>query len=651
MSNKHFPHLFSEGQIGNFKVKNRIVMLPMARQFQGVNGEVTQKTIDYYVERAKGDVGLIIVGSTRVFPPGHKFYTPASLNLGDRRYLPGHCDLVQAVHAYGTKVGIQFGHIGGQTNFPSVAASDVQQLFCDGTIYPKPRPITRSEIYDIIDVFANGALMAKTAGYDIVEIHAAHDYLFGGFLSRKLNRRMDEFGGVLENRTRVLVEMIKQMKQLTGSDFPIGVRISADDYLENSIDLNESPKVAKILEEAGADVISVSAGCHEYQHLSNDIMRLEEGFKRPLFEAVKKELNIPIIVGGGFRNPEKCENIVADGAADFLGMARPLVADPEWPKKAADGRVEDIRRCISCSECLYQLGGTFTFPHGCSVNAAFTREREWSVIKSASVKKKVMIIGGGPAGMEAARITSLRGHEVSLYEKGKELGGQLLLAAVPLGKKKLLWIRDYLATQLKKQGVKVNLGVEVTSEMIHKENPEAMILASGSKPLEPDITGIRDNRVVTAWDILEGKIELKNQKVVVLGGNMIGCETAEFVAEKGNEVSVIKMRPGSLIAEDMEPTNRRGLLDSLQEYKVQLLTDYKVEGITSNGVKVVKRESGKELTIKAETIVLALGSQPVRDLAEAMEKRDVEFYPIGDCKKPRNIRQAIYEGSLIGRQI
>lgn len=651
MSKKHFPHLFSEGQIGNFIVKNRIVMLPMARQFQGFNGEVTQKTIDYYVERAKGEVGLIILGSTRVFPIGHKFYTPASLNLGDNRYLPGHCELVQAVHAYGTKVGIQFGHIGGQTNFPSVAASDVQQYFCDGTAYPKPKAITKSEIYDIIDVFGNGARMARTAGYDLVEIHAAHDYLFGGFLSRKLNRRTDEFGGVLENRTRILVEMIKQMKRLAGSDFSIGVRISADDYVENSINLDESPKMARILEEAGADVISVSAGCHEYQHLSNDIMRLEEGFKRPLFEAVKKEVNIPIIAGGGFRNPDKCENIVADGAADFLGMARPFVADPEWPKKAKNGKVEDIRRCISCGECLYEMGGKFSFPYGCSVNAAFSREREWSVIKPAAVKKKVMIIGGGPAGMEAARISSLRGHEVTLFEKGKELGGQLLLASVPPGKEKLLWVRDFLATQLDKQGVKVNLSVDVTAEMIDKENPEVLVLATGSRPSESDITGIKENNVVTAWDILEGKTELKNQNVVILGGNMIGCETAEFIVEKGNKVSVIKMRPGSLIAEDMEPTNRRGLLDSLEEYNVQLLTDYRVEAIISNGVKIVKRESGEEVTVKAETIVLALGSEPVRDLAEAMKKKGVVFYTIGDCEKPRNIRQAIYEGSLIGRQI
>ncbi len=651
MSATHFSHLFSEGQIGNFKAKNRIVMLPMARQFQGIDGEVTQKTIDYYVERARGGVGLITVGSTRVFPPGHKFYTPASLNIGDDRYLPGHCDLVQAIHAWGTKVAIQFGHIGGQTVHQSVAASDVQQFFCDGTAYCKPRPITKSEIYDMIELFGQGSVRAKKAGYDMVEIHAAHGYLLSGFLSPKLNLRTDEFGGILENRARIIVELIRQIKHTAGTDFPVCVRISANDFIEGSIGIEESPNVAKILEQAGADVISVSAGNHETQHLSNDIMRLDEDFKRPLFEAVKKEINIPIIVGGGYRNPDKAEKIVADGVADFLGMARSFLADPKWPQKAQEGRVEDIRRCVSCGECLYQIGGKFTYPQGCSVNAVFAREREWSTIKPAGVKKKVAVVGGGPAGMEAARLASLRGHAVTLYEKGMALGGQLLLAAAPPGKRRLLWVRDYLATQLKKLGVKVNFGVEVTPELIRKENVEVVIIATGATPVEPDFIDTDDDRVVNAWDILGGLIEPQNQKVVVLGGNMLGCEVAEFIAEKGNLVSVIKMRPGSAMAEDCEPTNRRGLLDSLQTCTVNLLSNYKVEGLTDDGVKVVKRDSGEELTLEAETIVLALGSKPDQGLVNALQKEDTSFYHIGDCREPKNIRQAIYEGALIGRQI
>ncbi len=651
MRNEHFPHLFEEGRIADFKTKNRLVMLPMARQFQGINGEVTEKTISYYAERAKGGVGLIILGSTRVFPPGHKFFTPASLNLCDSRYIAGHSDLVQALHAYGTKVSIQFGHIGGQSIVPGVAASGVQQLFCDGGAYPKPRPVTRSEIYDIIECFANGAVMARTSGYDMVEIHAAHDYLLGGFLSPKLNCRTDEFGGTLENRTRILVEMIKEMKRSAGDDFPICVRLSADDYVEGGITLDESPKMAKILEEAGADVISVSAGCHETQHLSNDIMRLEEGFKRPLFEAFKKELSIPVIAAGGFRNPNKCEEIVADGAADFMGMARPFLADPEWPNKAMENRVEDIRRCLSCGECLYRMGGKFSFPHGCAVNAAFTREKEWSSIKPAAVKRKVMIVGAGPAGMEAARIASLRGHEVVLYEKGKKLGGQLLLAAVPPGKERITWFIDYLITQLEKQGVEVKLGVEVTQEIIDRENPETLVLATGAKPSKPQIIGSEEHQVVDAWDILSGNVTFENRKTVILGGSMIACETAEFLSEKRNEVSVIKMRPGPLMAEDMEPTNRRGLLDALQERKVQMLTDFEVEGITNDGVKVVDRKSGKKQDIKADAVVSALGSKSVRDLAETAEQTGRKFYIIGDCNKPNNIKQAVYDGSLCGRQI
>ena len=626
-------------------------MLPMARQFQGFNGEVTQKTIDYYVERAKGGVGLIILGSTRVFPPGHQFYTPASLNIGDDRYLPGHCDLVQAIHAHGAKVAIQFGHVGGQTVHQSVAASDVQQFFCDGTAYCKPRPITKDEIYDMIELFGQGALKAKTAGYDMVEIHAAHGYLLSGFLSPKLNLRTDEFGGSLKNRARITVELIKQIKRVAGDDFPVCVRISADDFIEGGIDLGESPQVAKILDEAGADVISVSAGSHETQHLSNDIMRMDEDFKRPLFEAVKKEVTIPIIIGGGYRNPNTAEKIVADGVADFLGMARSFLADPKWPRKAQEGRVEDIRRCVSCGECLYQIGGKFTWPQGCSVNPVFAREREWSVVEPAAVKKKVMVIGGGPAGMETARIASLRGHEVTLYDRGKELGGQLLLAAAPPGKRRLLWIREHLATQLEKQGVKVNLGVEVTPEMIDSERPDAVVLATGAIPKETDFIDTSDERVVSSWDILGGQVEPVAQKVVVIGGNMLGCEVAEFMADRGNIVSVIKMRPGAAMAEDCEPTNRRGLLDSLQECRVSLLSGFKVEGLTGDGVKVVQRDSGEERTLEAETIVLALGAMPERSLVDDLKKEEIEFHPIGDCRQPNNIRQAIYEGALVGRQL
>jgi 2,4-dienoyl-CoA reductase-like NADH-dependent reductase (Old Yellow Enzyme family)/thioredoxin reductase len=651
MTNQHFPHLFKKGHIGNLTTKNRIVMLPMARQFQGMNGEVTQKTIDYFEQRAKGGVGLIIIGSTRVFPPGHPFFTPASLNLSTPQYIQGHCELVQALHAHGAKVSIQFGHIGGQTHMQSVAASDVRQTFCDGTPYKKPIPITRAQIWDTIDLFAKGAGMAKTAGYDMVEIHAAHGYLLGGFLSPLLNTRKDEFGGSLENRTRFHVEMLKAIKAEVGDDFPVTVRISAIDYLENSIDLDESPLVAKILENAGADVISVSAGCHETQHLSNDTMRMKEDFKRPIFEAIKKEVTIPIIVAGGYRHPSVSEKIVKDGIADFLGLARPLLADPEWPNKAAEGRVEDIRKCLSCGECLYVRGGAFNYPQSCAVNAVFGREGTWTEIEPAKIKKNVMVIGGGPAGMEVARVASLRGHDVSLYDKNSQLGGQLLLAAKPPGKQRILWIRDYLATQLEKQGVKINMGVEVTPELIAEKRPEKIILASGAVPKGIDLLGNDTNKVIHAWDILSGDEKIEHQKVVILGGSMMACETAETLAAHGNDVSIVKMRPGSYMAEDCEPTNRRGIMEFLQEHQVHQITDHEFERVTASGVDLTDKVSGEPVSIEAQVIVIALGSKPERTLADALEAEGIEFNMIGDCCKPNNIKQAVYEGSLIGRQI
>jgi len=326
-----------------------------------------------------------------------------------------------------------------------------------------------------------------------------------------------------------------------------------------------------------------------------------------------------------------------------------MLADPEWPNKAKEGKIEDIRKCISCLQCLYRLGGGPMVVPRCAVNPELGRKRYFTEIKPVTVKKKVFIIGGGPAGMEAARVASLRGHDVTLYEKESQLGGQLLLAGTVPGKQKIFWFRDYLVSQLEKLNVKVKLATEGTPELLDKENPDAVIVATGSEPLIPDIPGINGERVVTAFDVIMGKTMVKNQKTAILGGGMIGCETAELLAEQGNEVTVVEMLP--LVGADMDPLNRRGLLDQLNEYKVQLLTGLEVVEIDDQGAIVVDKKTGERRTIAADLMVLALGTRSVRNLAEALEGNNIPVYTIGDSQEPRKIMEAVYEGSLVGRQI
>jgi hypothetical protein len=383
--------------------------------------------------------------------------------------------------------------------------------------------MSKDEIYYVIEEFGTAVANARRVGYDMVEIHAAHGYLLGSFLSPATNKRTDEFGGSLENRLRFVTEIIRRAHQIAGADFLIGVRFSADEFIPDGITTQESPAMAKMLEKAGAAYINVSCGTYASMHKMNDVMRLEEGWKLPIWVAIKQAVTIPTIAGGGNRNPEFCESLIAEGKADFVGLARQMLADPYWPRKAMEGKTEDLNRCISCLRCLYGLDGKTQVVRHCTVNPMWGREVDFIDAKSPMVKKKVMVIGGGPGGMEAAIVASLRGHEVTLYEKKQELGGQLLLSAAVPGKKKLLWFRDYLATQIKKQGVKIKLSSDVDPDTVKKTKPDVVIMATGARPLVPNIPGIKSTTVVTCWDILAGKKEVMDENVIILGGGIVGC--------------------------------------------------------------------------------------------------------------------------------
>jgi len=653
-SGMRFPNLFREGRIGKLKIRNRIVMSPMMTHFGGIMGEVTQQTIDHYATRAKGGVGLIITGGTEFYPfPTSRLDTyGGGLSVAEDKYKKGLAELAEAVHAWGAKIFLQISHSGRTQSAASlkgyqpVSSSPVPATRPGGD-YPTPRALTRGEIFEFMERWAQGALRAKQAGFDGVNLHMAHGTLMTSFISPLLNKREDAFGGSLENRMRYPTGVVKRIKELCGADFPVDVRFSADEFKEGGVTTQDSPLIAKMFEEAGADCINVSSAFYDNLHKSNDIMRNQEGWKRYIWQAVKRGVSIPTVACGGLKHPDFCEKVLADGDAAFVGLGRTLLADPEWPLKAAEGRVDDIRHCISCLVCLQHVFATGA--NRCAVNPDWGRGKDFTEIKPAAKTKKVMVVGAGPGGMEAARIAAMRGHEVTLYEKGKEMGGQLLYAAKPTGKDKLLWVRDYEGTQIRKLRVKVELGTEVTSELVTKEKPDAVILATGAEPLIPDIPGIQGKNVVKAIDVLSGKVEVKNRKVVVAGGGLIGTEVGEYLVERGNKVTLVEMLP--TIAADMEPLNRQGLLEALEGKDIVMLTRKEIQEITEKGLVVKDKKSGAKEVIEGEVVVVALGSKSVNPLEEKLKGNVAELYTVGDCNEPRRVEQAIYEGSLIARKI
>jgi 2,4-dienoyl-CoA reductase-like NADH-dependent reductase (Old Yellow Enzyme family)/NADPH-dependent 2,4-dienoyl-CoA reductase/sulfur reductase-like enzyme len=643
-----FPSLFQPGQIGKMRIKNRIVMSPIGTTFWSDTGEVTERIIDYYAARAKGGAGLIMVSFAHPdYPPGYR----ALASLESERMVEGHIRLVQKLHSYGAKVGLQIMHSGRDRisrELDIISASPVRCVNVSGLASPVPRALEKSEIREMINRYGVIATNAKKAGYDMVEVHCAHGYLVNSFISPYLNKRSDEYGGSLENRLRFPAEIIKRIKEVTGEDYPVGVRISGDEFVEGGVTAADSPIIAQMLEEAGAAFIDISAGMEEVKHKSHDIMRSAEGWKSYIWEAIKKAVRVPTFAGGGHRTPERCEKIIAEGIADFVFLARQLLSDPEWPIKVYEGRLEEICKCISCLECIAFRTGRATETH-CAVNVALGREKEFGKIGPAQVKKEVMIVGGGPGGMEAARIAALRGHKVALYDKRSEIGGNLLLASIPPGKDKLLWFRDYEANQLSKLNVTLKLGVEVTPELIHKTKPDVLIVATGSSPIVPKIPGVNRGNVLTAWDILGGKRRLDGQKVVVAGGSIVGAETAEFLAEQGNKVTLVEMLPR--IAGDMEVINRRGLIEALEAKRVTMLTEHEVNEVIDKGLLITDKSKGEKRVIEADWVILALGSKPNDKLAKALEGGISEIYWVGDCKESRTILAAVYEGARAAMQI
>ena len=638
---KDFRHLFSPGKIGTMEVKNRIVMPPMGTGYHDDGGYVSQRFIDYLEARARGGVGLIIIEVTA--PSVNCNVSNRQLTLGDDSYIAGLKKLADIIHPYGTKIAIQLQHSSWEVKDgkplqvgPSAIVAPARVM---GVMGGPPHELTVDEIQERIKWFADAAGRAKAAGLDGVEMHAAHQYMIASFLSPITNQRKDAYGGSVENRFRFLIETIEETRKIVGPDFPVWPRVNGREFgFDGGLTIEETKKMIPALEAAGSDAIHVSGYGAFSSAIRAPICDIP-GYLIPLAEEVKKVSQVPVIAVGRM-DMDLGEALLKEGKADFVAIGRRLIADPEYPNKAASQKFDEIIPCINCMECI-ERPVTEGRGMACAVNAATGREGAFR-ISPADKTKNVMVVGGGPAGMQAAIIAAQRGHRVSLYEGASELGGQLVVAKLPPHKEEIANLIDFMTRRLNEAGVEVKLNTNVTSEMISKENPDALVIAAGGMPIVPNMPGVNLSHVCTAQDVLSG--QSVGKEVVVIGGGMVGCETAHFLSGKDARITIVEMQ--KRIANDMSPMVRKRLMDGLAQHHVNTMKNTTCLEITPNAVRV-ETDKGEGQEIPADTVILAVGYGPNDALFNAVKDRQ-EVYNIGDSAIPQRIREAIYSGYQTG---
>lgn len=647
--------LFSPIKINSMELRNRIAMAPMATNYTNADGSISEQYRDYIEARARGGAALIILEVTSI--DGSFPYVPNTVGLWDDELIPSMRGLTSAVHAHGAKVVPQISHPGPESlSFlngiqpvgPSAIMCHSNKVMC--------RELSTEEIERIVEQFGDAARRAREAGFDGVELHAAHSYmLLGSFISSLRNRRSDAYGGSIEDRLKLPLEVVKNIRAKAGGDFPIIMRLSGDELTPGGRNLEETQYIAPILAEAGVDAFHISSGT--FPQMSWRILPptgTPRGLNVAFSAAVKEVVDIPVAVVGRINDPRLAEDILRRNQADVIVMGRALLADPDLPKKAAEGRFDDIAPCMGCGlGCI--AGREAGKPMTCVINPTVGREKEMAIAPAAR-PKKVMVVGGGPGGLEAARVAALRGHQVSLYEREAEPGGQFNLAAVPPLKQELSKGIKYLRTQVEKAGVTLQLNTEVTPELVAQAKPDVVIVATGGESLVPDIPGIRGDKVVSAHDVLAGKVVVPCGHVLVLGGGMVGLEVAEFLANPGDNpvmgctaVTVVEMLDN--VGLDMVPEGRTLLMQRLRENGVKVLTSTKVKEVLEDSTVVIRDGQVQENIGGMDTIVLALGARSVDELSHKIKDKVAEVYVIGDAKEPRKALEAIAEGAEVGRKI
>lgn len=643
MENKYYPRLFSRGKMGSLELPNRIVRAATGTYLANPDQSVTERLVRAFETAAAGGAGLVFLDNAVVLPEYHMGVSAAS-----DVHIPGLSQLAEAVADQGGKSGMQLSHPGRDAAFVGgEAAKTASRMQFEGWYqmgFGVPHPFTIEELHVIVGQYGDAALRAKTAGFDLVEVLACHGGLFNNFLSRCENRRDDMYGGTLHNRMRLLLEVIRDIRRKVGSDYPLGVRMSPTDYEPDSVVLEDSIALAKELENHGVDVLNISGGTHAEAIHAAGSMLVPQGYNVPMAAEIKREVGIPVIVCGAITTPQLAEEVLERGDADFIALARSLMADPQWPKKAREGRAEDITPCIRCNDGCHDKGMLLGRVDTCTVNPTLFKEDKLTPTP-ADVKKKVAIVGGGPAGMEAARVCALRGHDVTLYEK-RALGGTLHEAAAPEFKADIRRLIDYYKGQIKKLGVNVS-PEEATPAAVAAGGYDAVLLAPGAMERMLDVPGVDSAMVKSALDILGGKAEA-GQRVLVVGGGATGVDTAMHLAQQGRDVTVIEMMDDILAGVGFDRPAHDAML---AELKVDVITGHRFESV-SEGRGVFVDRYGKKLELPADTIVLALGSVAQPDLREAYEAAtDAEVCVVGDCVRPRKIYDAIREGFRAARLI
>jgi 2,4-dienoyl-CoA reductase-like NADH-dependent reductase (Old Yellow Enzyme family)/thioredoxin reductase len=634
-----FSKLFEPGYIGRMKIKNRIVMPPMATNYATEDGHVTDLMIHHYEQRAKGGVGLIVVEGTGIDYPGCKGWINEA-GIDDDKYIPGLKRLVDAVHREDAKVALQLHHGGREAKQKVAGQQPVAPSPIPAPGGDAPRELTAAEIETLVDKFAQAAARAKECGFDGVEIHGAHGYLLAEFISSASNKRQDQYGGELANRARFLLEVIRAIRSAVGDDFPVWCRLNGEERgVEGGVTLEETKKVAQMAQDAGCDALHIST--YGYGGQATVTFPDKPGGLLPLAEGVKGVVSIPVIAVGSM-TPEVAEKALEEGRVDFIAMGRELLCDAELPNKLLKGTLEDIVPCIHCFNCLDKIV-VQSKTADCSVNPALGRGPEYG-ITLVQKPKRVLVAGGGPAGLEVARVAALRGHEVTLYDEGERLGGQMLLACLPPNKERIGDYIDYLTVQMDELDVEVEMGEPVTTDIVKQLNPDALVVATGMSPAFPEIPGLDKMSPVFAHQVLSDECEV-GDSVIMIGGGVVGCETADFLAERGKKVTIIEILPR--IAANMILLRRAALLSRLRAKGVVMLSNAHCEEATKAGI-VVRTKEGQRETLSAETVVIAAGGRPNNGLYRAFQDKITQTYLIGDAVEPRTILEAVAEGYHIG---